>query len=90
MPETTTPGATTGSATATARGVHQSDLDKWFQYHAPRPEQQKKYEALREAGKELSIVILTCTPAGPDQTAAIRKVRESVMTANQAIACDGG
>ena len=63
-------GTATGAATATIRGVSPRDLDNWFQYHAPKPEQQKKYEAIREAGKELAAVILTCTPPGPDQTAA--------------------
>jgi len=33
--------------------------------------------------------ILMDTPSGPDQTTAIRKVREAVMTANAAIACGG-
>lgn len=80
------PGETTG----TVRGVSKQDLDNWFKYHAPRPEQQKKYEAIREAGKELAATILENTPPGPDQSAAIRQIREAVMTANQSIACDGG
>lgn len=89
MPETTTPGVG-GAATRTVREIGSRDLDNWFQYHAPRPEQQKKYEAIRNAGKELAATILENTPPGPDQTAAIRQVREACMTANQAIACEGG
>ena len=65
------------------------DLNHIFKYHSPRPEQLPKYEAIREAGKNLAIIILAETPAGADQTAAIRKVREAVMTANAAIALDG-
>ncbi|MGQ0816371.1 MAG: hypothetical protein ACT4O1_18230 [Gemmatimonadota bacterium] len=34
-------------------------------------------------------IILDCTPIGADQAAAVRKVREAVMTANAAIACGG-
>ena len=32
---------------------------------------------------------LVQTPAGPDQSAAVRKVREAMMTANAAIATEG-
>jgi hypothetical protein len=79
-----------GTATASSRGINPQMLDNWFKYHAPRPDQQKKYEAIREAGKELAATILENTPPGPDQSAAIRQVREACMTANQSIACDGG
>lgn len=64
-------------------------LDNWFMYHTPTPEQIPKYEVIREAGKHLAQVIMDNTPSSADQTAAIRKVREAVMTANAAIACDG-
>lgn len=73
---------------ATVRGVSYRDLDNWFTYHAPKDEQLPKYTAIREAGKQLASVIFSNTPPGPDQTAAIRKIREAVMTANQAIACE--
>src|ERR1700674_4944714 len=66
------------------------DLDNWFQYHPPTALQQPKYEAIRAAGKELALTILKNTPPGPDQSDAIRSVRNSVMTANQAIAVDQG
>jgi hypothetical protein len=80
-------------------------LDNWFRYHAPKPEaipthasdgahdgwttQAEAYEVLRAAGREFAAVIVRLTPPSADQTAAIRKVREAVMTANAAIACDG-
>lgn len=63
------------------------DLENWFTYHAPKGAQPAQYEAIRAAGKALAAVILDCTPPSADQTAAIRKVREAVMTANAAIAC---
>jgi hypothetical protein len=34
-------------------------------------------------------MIVALTPPSADQTAAIRKVREAVFTANAAIACGG-
>jgi len=65
------------------------DLTNWFTYHSPTPEQLPKYEKLRKAGKALAEAILDNAPACADQTAAVRKVREAVMTANAAIACGG-
>jgi hypothetical protein len=69
-------------------GITQADLDNWFVYHAPRDGQQQRYVEIREAAKHFAQVLLMCTPPGPDQSAAIRKIRETAMTANQAIACE--
>lgn len=70
-------------------GVSEKDLDQWFCYHAPTPDQIPRYEELREAARQFAGVILRLTPECADQTAAIRKVRVAVMVANAAIACDG-
>lgn len=64
-------------------------LENWFTYHSPSPEQQTSYLRIREAGMLLAKVIVEETPASADQTDAVRKVREAVMTANAAIACGG-
>jgi hypothetical protein len=64
-------------------------LNNWFTYHSPSPEQLPKYLAIRNAGLELVTTIVENTPASADQTAAVRKVREAVMTANASIACNG-
>lgn len=65
-------------------------LDHWFQHHPPTgPEQIATYQAIREAGKAFAAVIVAHTPASADQSAAVRKVREAVMTANAAVACGG-
>ena len=48
-----------------------------------------KYKRLREAGYAMALTILECTPACPDQSAAIRKVREAVWSAIASVACDG-
>jgi hypothetical protein len=68
--------------------ITQEHIDNWFQYHAPSPLQIPKYQAIREAGKLLATVILENTSASADQTDAIRSVRNAVMTANAAIACE--
>jgi hypothetical protein len=65
------------------------ELDHVFKYHAPEPEQLAKYQTLRDAAHTFATVILENTPVGADQTAAIRKVREAVMTANAAVAWKG-
>lgn len=65
------------------------DLNNWFTYHQPSSIQVGIYGKLRDAAREFAAVILECTPPSADQTAAIRKIREAVMTANAAIACGG-
>ena len=69
--------------------ITKEQLENWFTYHAPDAEDQKAYLAIREAGKALAAAIVENTPSSADQTAAVRKVREAVMTANQARACKG-
>jgi dethiobiotin synthetase len=66
-----------------------TELQNWFTYHSPTPEQLPKYQAIREAGLNLAAVIVNNTPSSADQTAAIRKIREAIMTANASIACEG-
>lgn len=68
--------------------ITQRDLDNWFTYHPPTNDQRERYELLRDKAREFAAEILRLTSPSPDQSAAIRKVREAVMTANAAIACD--
>jgi hypothetical protein len=63
------------------------DVENYFTYHAPKQDQIPRYNEIRLKAKELAFVILELTPESADQTAAIRKLRECVMTANAAIAC---
>lgn len=74
-----------------AERLEQDDerLDNWFTYHPPSEDQIPRYAALRNAARAFSTVILDNVPICADQTAALRKVREAVMTANAAIACGG-
>ena len=69
--------------------MQKHQIDHVFTYHPPRFQDLARYDAIREAGKYFAHVVASNTPPGPDQSAAIRKVREAVMTANAAIACQG-
>lgn len=62
-------------------------LENWFTFHPPQGDQSQKYKLLRDQGFELAKAIVLTTPPGPEQDAAIRKVREAVMWANSSIAC---
>ena len=64
------------------------ELNNLFTYHAPKGNQVKRYNEIREAAHNFARVIIDVTPQSADQTAAIRKVREAMMTANAAIACN--
>lgn len=60
-----------------------------FTYQKPTEEQIPKYHDIREKALAFAKAIVTHTPACADQTAAIRLVREAVMTANAAIGLNG-
>lgn len=65
------------------------DLEHIFTHHPPSPTQFERYAVLRKAALEFAQVLVDNTIPGADQTAAIRKVREAVMTANASIALNG-
>jgi hypothetical protein len=64
------------------------DIANWFSYHPPTQAQQLRYTTLREEFKVLALLITDFTPACPDQTAALRMLRECSMAVNQTIACN--
>jgi len=67
----------------------EEQLANWFQYHAPSTEQANAYNLLRQAAYIFASEINRLCPESADKTAAIRKLRECVMTANASIACGG-
>jgi hypothetical protein len=69
--------------------MHNGDLTQFFTYHPPKGDQPERYNAIRDAALVFAKVVLANAPAGPDQTVAVRKLRECVMTANAAIALEG-
>jgi len=64
-------------------------IEEVFTYHAPTVEQQANYLRIRENAKSFAKVLIDNTPPCADRNAAIRKLRETVQTANAAIALKG-
>jgi len=83
------PSSSVPPTPATSRGIQEKDLDWIFSHHDPSEDQVDRYNEIREKAKELARVILALCPPCADRTAAIRKVREAVMTANASIALHG-
>lgn len=65
------------------------DLVDVFSYHAPEGDDLEKFAAIRAAALAFAATIVANTQRCADQSAAIRKVREAMMTANAAIALKG-
>lgn len=65
-------------------------LTNWFSYHAPNPDQLKAYTDIRNKARELADLFNAYVPDCADKTAAMRHLRETVMTMNLAIACYEG
>lgn len=64
-------------------------IDQLFTYHAPTYDSRQKFEIIREAAKLFAKILYREVPASADRTAAIRKLREAVMTANAGISLGG-
>lgn len=67
--------------------MKQADLENWFTYHAPTPEQVTTYADIRSKAKELAVLFDSSVPDCADKTAAMRDLRNTVMQMNLAIAC---
>lgn len=61
-------------------------INSTFTYHAPKDDQPRRYEALRNKAHELAVLIAECTPPSPEQTLALRDLQRASMMANAAIA----
>lgn len=70
-------------------GDAQDIVDKVFTYQTPNPDQLNHIQDVREGFKSLARTIIRHVPVGADRTAAIRKLREAMMTANAAIVLNG-
>jgi hypothetical protein len=82
--------ATMGGAVPAMVMTQDEKLEEIFTYHAPTgAEQLAAYQAIREAALMFARVIVVNTPRCSDQSAAIRLLRESAMTANAAVALNG-
>jgi hypothetical protein len=61
-------------------------LENNFSYHAPKPGQPEKYEALRSKAKELAYLIKEHCPDSRESSTAMTHLETAVMWANAAIA----
>jgi hypothetical protein len=68
--------------------IELAELENIFTYHPPFGKQAQRYQVLRDTGKELGKIILNCCPDSRERSLAITKLREAVMWANAAIACN--
>jgi hypothetical protein len=64
------------------------EIEDLFTYHAPKGDQPQRYDIIRNAAKIFARILIANTKPSADQTAAIRLLRESVMTANASIALE--
>ena len=67
--------------------MKQVDIDHWFKHHSPNVQQVAIYGALRGKAKELAQFFDAAVPDCADKTAAMRKLRETVMAMNLTVAC---
>lgn len=63
-------------------------LENVFTHHPPKGDQARRYQDIRDAGRALATVIDLRAPDSPEKDAAIDRIREAVMWANAAIACN--
>lgn len=59
-----------------------------FRYHKPSEQQVARIAEVRQGHIQLAKLILRAIPSSADQTAALRKLHECMMTANKAIVCE--
>jgi len=69
--------------------VTKANVEDVFTYHAPDEDQRMRLQVVRASARDLANVILEHVPPCADQQAALRLLREAVMTANAAIALKG-
>lgn len=62
------------------------DIENDFSYHAPKGTQLRRYEALREKGKELAYLIKQTTPKSKEQEQSLMLLNLAIMSANAGIA----
>lgn len=68
--------------------ISREDVERWLSYQPVDADQIERIRAVRHKAKELAHLVLDLTPRCADQSAAIRLIREVVMTANAAIVCE--
>ena len=64
-------------------------VDDAFMYRVPTQEQIASMQLIRNSARELAKSIVLLSPKCADTSAALRKLRECVMTVNAAIVSEG-
>jgi hypothetical protein len=66
--------------------VDRNKLAKNFTYHAPKPGQPERYEAIRAKAKELAELLTASCPPSRELSVALTELETAAMWANAAIA----
>jgi len=66
--------------------IAHGNIERMFTYHSPTLGQVQRYQAIREAAKQLGHTMLNCCPGSRERSAAITLLQNAVMMANAAIA----
>ncbi|MCK9568542.1 hypothetical protein M0R72_06345 [Candidatus Pacearchaeota archaeon] len=61
-------------------------IENDFSYHPPVSGQQERYQAIRDKGKELALLIAETTPDSREQAVALTNLETAIFWANAAIA----
>jgi hypothetical protein len=64
-------------------------IEEAFTYHAPSEDQIESMKQIRNIAMDLAHTIVRECPESADRSAALRKLREVVMTANASIVLEG-
>ncbi len=68
--------------------VNMTSLNEMFLYHPASEAQRESYLSIRAAALLFASAVYKHCPPCADTNAAVRKIREAVMTANAAVALD--
>lgn len=82
--------ASVGEVKATGIGSlpAEQQVEAWFESHSHSEDQQNRAVAIKTGAKALGLIIIKNSKTSPDQTAALRKLRECVMTLVQGISLE--
>ena len=67
----------------------EAEINRFFGFGGVAPDAMAHHRAIETGAKHFVAIILLHAPKCADQSAAIRKVREAMMTASAAIALEG-
>lgn len=68
--------------------ISTENLATVFAYHAPRGDQAQRHGAIKSGAQAFAEIVLANAPDCADRAAAVRHIREAMMTASAAIALE--